>query len=86
MRPELEAVSIGWENPAPYPFNVTTTRTFSWTRPERLNLKLEHALRFRRVYFELYMNTDGSESTAPAQIFSITPMIGAKAAISQGVS
>jgi hypothetical protein len=84
--PELEAVDIGWENPAPFPFNVTTIRTFSWTRPERINLKLEHALRFRRVYFELYINTDGSESTAPAQIFSITPMIGVKAAISQGVS
>jgi len=84
--PELEAVDIGWENPAPFPFNVTTIRTFTWTRPERINLKLEHALRFRRVYFELYINTDGSESTAPAQIFSITPMIGVKAAISQGVS
>jgi hypothetical protein len=83
---ELLASVNGWENPAPFPFNVTTTRTFEWTRPERINLKLEHALRFRRVYFELYMNTDGTASTAPAQIFGITPMIGVKAAISQGVS
>ena len=83
---ELQTSINGWENPAPYPFSVSTTRSFDWTRPERLNLKLEHSLRFRRVYFELYMDTDGTASTAPAQIFSITPMIGVKAAISQGVS
>jgi len=84
---ELEAaIEYGWDNPAPYPFNVQTTSTFTWKKPERLNLKLDHALRFRRVYFELYVETDGTASTAPAQIFSLTPMIGAKAAISERVS
>ena len=82
----LAAIEFGWDNPAPYPFNVTSTRTFTWNKPERLNLKLDHALRFRRVYFEIYINTDGTASTAPAQIFSLTPKIGAKAAISERVS
>lgn len=82
----LLLTDTGWDNPAPFPFNVYTTRQFSWVRPERLNLKLEHALRFRRVYFELYINTDGTPATGPARIFSITPMIGVKAKISQGVS
>jgi hypothetical protein len=76
----------GHDNPAPFPFNVTTVRTFNWTRPERINLKLDHALRFRRVYFELYVNTDGTASTGPARIFSISPMIGTKAKISERVS
>jgi hypothetical protein len=76
----------GVDNPAPFPFNVTTDTTFTWNRPERINLKLDHAMRFRRVYFELYINTDGTASTAPAQIFSITPMIAMKAQISERVS
>lgn len=83
---ELAAAIDGWDNPAPFPPNIETKSTFTWVRPERLNLKLDHALRFRRVYFELYVNTDGTESTAPAQIFSITPMIGAKAKISERIS
>ena len=83
---ELVAAIDGWDNPAPFPFNVATVSTFTWKRPERLNLKLDHALRFRRVYFELDVTTDGTPSTAPAQIFSITPMIGAKAKISERIS
>lgn len=83
---QLNTSKYGWDNPAPFPFNVETQTSFTWNNPERLNLKLDHALRFRRVYFELYINTDGTASTAPAQIFSITPMIGAKAHISQRVS
>ena len=83
---ELAAAIDGWDNPAPFPPNIETKSTFTWVRPERLNLKLDHALRFRRVYFELYVNTDGTASTAPAQIFSITPMIGAKAKISERIS
>lgn len=83
---QLAAVIDGWDNPAPFPPNIETKSTFTWVRPERLNLKLDHALRFRRVYFELYVTTDGTASTAPAQIFSITPMIGAKAKSSERIS
>lgn len=83
---EMALVANGWDNPAPFPFNVTSVRTFTWTSPERINLKLDHALRFRRVYFELYINTDGTASTGPARIFSISPMIGMKAKISERVS
>lgn len=83
---EMELVANGWDNPAPFPFNVTSIRNFTWTSPERINLKLDHALRFRRVYFELYINTDGTASTGPARIFSISPMIGTKAKISERVS
>lgn len=52
----------------------------------RMELKLNHALRFRRIYFELYLNCDGTALTSPVQVFSITPMIGAKAKISKGAN
>lgn len=65
---------------------VTTTRTISADIPQRALLKLENALRFRRIYFEVYLNCDGTSATAPAQIFTLTPMIGIKAKVTQGVS
>jgi len=51
------------------------------SRPLRLEVKLQQALRFRRIYFELYLDCDGTASTSPVQVFSIIPMIGAKAKI-----
>lgn len=51
------------------------------SKPLRIEVKLNQALRFRRIYFELYLDCDGSASTSPAQVFSIIPMIGAKAKI-----
>jgi hypothetical protein len=65
---------------------ITTTRTISADIPQRALLKLENALRFRRIYFEVYLNCDGTSATAPAQIFTLTPMIGIKAKMTQGVS
>jgi hypothetical protein len=49
----------------------------------RMEAKLNQSLRFRRIYFELYLDCDGSALTSPVQVFSITPMIGAKAKISK---
>lgn len=83
---ELEDAAGGWDNPAPSPLNVATVATFTYPLPERINLKLDHSLRFRRVYFELSMNCDGTPATAPTQIFSITPMIGIKAKTSERIS
>ena len=83
---ELATSIDGWDNPAPFPFNVQTNSVFPYKRPERINLKLDHSLRFRRVYFELSMNCDGTAATAPTQIFSITPMIGVKAKTSERIS
>jgi hypothetical protein len=52
----------------------------------RAELKLNNTLRFRRIYFELYLSCDGTTLTSPAQVFSIIPMIGVKAKVSQGVN
>ena len=64
----------------------STIQNFATTKPVRAELKLNQALRFRRIYFELYLNCDGTASTSPAQIFSIIPMIGAKAKIAKAAN
>jgi hypothetical protein len=52
----------------------------------RMETKLEQALRFRRIYFELYLDCDGTAATSPVQVFSIIPMIGIKAKIAKGAN
>jgi hypothetical protein len=54
--------------------------------PIRMETKLDNALRFRRIYFELYLDCDGTASTSPVQVFSIIPQIGMKAKISKGAN
>jgi hypothetical protein len=54
--------------------------------PTRSEIKLNSGLRFRRIYFELYLDCDGTASTSPVQVFSIIPMIGAKAKVAKGAN
>ncbi len=83
----MEDAIDGWDQPNPTLFSVQTTVDAAVSlRPQRSNLKLDHSLRFRRIYFEVEFSTDGSIGTAPAQIFNITPMIGMKAQISERIS
>lgn len=65
---------------------ITTVRNIVEGSPQRALLKLEHSIRFRRAYFEVYFTCDGTAETSPAQIFSITPMIGVKAKMTKGVA
>ena len=51
--------------------------------PVRMEAKLQQSLRFRRLYFELYLDCDGTAATSPVQVFSIIPMVGAKAKVSK---
>jgi hypothetical protein len=75
-----------WDNPtATATFALTLVDT-GYTYKQRLSLKLDHGLRFRRVYFELYLTCDGTVNTSPAQIFSLTPMIGTKAKTSDRIN
>lgn len=55
-------------------------------RPQRVEAKLNQSLRFRRIYFELYLECDGSPVTSPVQVYSITPMIGVKAKVARGAN
>ena len=65
---------------------ITTNQTISGDEPQRVALKMDKSARFRRAYFELYLNTSGTSETAQAQIFSLTPMVGVKAKMSKDVA
>jgi hypothetical protein len=75
-----------WDNPTATASFASTTVDTGYTYKQRLSLKLDHGLRFRRVYFELYLTSDGTVNTSPAQIFSLTPMIGTKAKTSDRIT
>ena len=63
-----------------------TMQTVTDDLPQRVSLKMDQGLRFRRAFFELYLNCDGTAETAPAQIFSLTPMVGIKAKMTKDVA
>lgn len=76
-----------WDNPTNVEFQgITTEIDNGYTYRQRNSLKLDNGVRFRRVYFELYLECDGRIDTSPAQIFSITPMIGMKAKTSDRIT
>ena len=75
-----------WDVPVNESPPVETTREIPPGRAQRTLLKLEQGLRFRRIYFEVYLTCDGTPATAPTQVFSITPMIGEKAKMTKGVN
>lgn len=65
---------------------ISTIVEITASKPIRVEVKLNHALRFRRAYFELYLDCDGTASTSPVNVFNIIPMIGAKAKISKAAN
>jgi hypothetical protein len=76
-----------WDKPTDEEFQgITTEMDNGFTYRQRNSLKLDNGVRFRRVYFELYLECDGTVDTSPAQIFSITPMIGMKAKMSDRIT
>jgi hypothetical protein len=82
-----DAPNADWDNPTSQEFQgVTTEIDNGFSYRQRNSLKLDNGVRFRRVYFELYLECDGTIDTSPAQIFSITPMIGMKAKTSDRIT
>lgn len=75
-----------WDRLTDEDAKITSSREIASGLPQRTSLKLDNSLRFRRTYFEIYLNCDGTSATAPAQIFSITPMVGIKAKNTKAVS
>ena len=78
--------SFNWDRPGSGDPSISTVRNINDFEPRRTFLKLEQGVRFRRVYFEVYLNCDGTPATAPAQMFSITPLVGIKAKMTNGTS
>ena len=81
-----ELLEYTWDRPGQEDTPTDTVETINAPRPVRTLLKLDYGLRFRRIYFEVYLTCDGTSATTPAQIFSITPMIGVKAKMTNGVN
>lgn len=81
-----QLLSYPWDKPGTGDPAIITRETLPITEPRRSLLKLDHSLRFRRMYFEVYLDCDGTPTTAPAQIFSITPMVGIKAKMTNGAN
>ena len=77
---------LTWDNLFLRDVSVSTTQQVVGDEPQRVALKMDKSARFRRAFFELYLTCDGTEATAPAQIFSLTPMIGIKAKMSKDVA
>jgi hypothetical protein len=77
---------LTWDNLFLRDVSVSTTQQIVGDEPQRVALKMDKSARFRRAFFELYLTCDGTEATAPAQIFSLTPMIGIKAKMSKDVA
>jgi hypothetical protein len=79
--------NASWDDPTDTEFQgIVTEMDNGYTYRQRNSLKLDNGVRFRRVYFELYLECDGTIDTSPAQIFSITPMIGMKAKMSDRIT
>jgi hypothetical protein len=83
-----DSLGLGtWDNPIDESPPIESIREIPAVgSPQRTLLKLEQGLRFRRIYFEVYLTCDGTSATAPTQIFSITPMMGEKAKMTKGVN
>jgi hypothetical protein len=64
----------------------TVISDFPTSYVQRIEAKLNQSLRFRRIYFELYLECDGTSSTSPVQVYSMTPMVGVKAKVAKGAN
>ena len=64
----------------------TVVSDFPQNTVQRIEAKLNQSLRFRRIYFELYLDCDGTALTSPVQIYSMTPMVGVKAKVAKGAN
>jgi hypothetical protein len=72
-----------WDRPKTPGTIETVIEDFPQGQLIRMETKLDNSLRFRRIYFELYLSCDGTAATSPVQVFSIIPMVGAKAKIAR---
>lgn len=66
--------------------NVTTQRASPLIYPYRLSYKFLKKMRFRRIYFELAFETDGTLNTGPAQLFSITIHVDMRQKTTRGIN
>ncbi len=83
---EFDEVFSNWDRPKTPGTIESVIDDFPVGTLTRLVTKLDQSLRFRRIYFELYLTCDGTVTTSPVQVFSLTPMVGIKAKVAKGAN
>lgn len=67
-----------WANLLDQPLDVSDSVSITGVRGPRKFIKFLKSLRFRQVYFELTLHTNGTAISGPAKIFTITTWVGVK--------
>lgn len=83
---EFDEVFSTWDRPKTPGSIESVVDDFPLGNLLRISTKLDQSLRFRRIFFELYLTCDGTATTSPVQVFSIIPMIGVKAKTARGAN
>lgn len=82
-----DELSLGtWDHPLIKAPGTSTGQNIPSGTPSRVSLKFRKKMRFRRVYFEVSMTTDGSASTGPVHLFSIVTYMNDNQKINRGVT
>ena len=82
-----DELSLGtWDHPLIKAPGVATSRSIPSGSPSRVSLKFRKKMRFRRVYFEVSMTTDGSAATGPVHLFSLVTYMNDNQKINRGVT
>ena len=83
---EFDEISATWDRPKTPGSIESVVDDFPLGNLLRISTKLDQSLRFRRIFFELYLTCDGTVTTSPVQVFSIIPMVGVKAKTARGAN
>lgn len=75
-----------WDHPTLKTPGIITSREMPTPSPERVSLKFLKKLRFRRIYYEVAIETDGSLATGPVHIYSIVTYVETKQKITKAVT
>lgn len=75
-----------WKFPLSEGETGVTTEVVAAAGPSRKFVKFFKKLRFRQLYFRISFSTDGSSSTSPVQIFSLSTYMAEKQTVSKQIS
>lgn len=81
-----QLLAFTWAQPASPVLSVTTAINTTGTGSTRKFIKLNKGLRFRQISYTLTFSTDGSVSSAPVRLFSLTTFVSLKETASQSVT
>lgn len=86
LRPHTWDELNTWDRPLDISIEITDQVAVQGESSYRKFVKMLKSLRFRQVNFKILITTDGTPSTAPVKIFSITTFVGVKERVSKKVS